>query len=109
MRVHEIGRFHGYRGPEQERVHCIRIFYGRIGPDRDHDRNLGTESRPTGAPEASWRGEGRLLTGLRQGDLAHRYLRGILAWQRETSDWSSARRPRPQVPQWHPSVAKGDF
>ena len=33
MRVHEIGRFHGYRGPERVRVHRIRLFYGRQGSD----------------------------------------------------------------------------
>ena len=42
---------------------------------------IGTESRPTDDPEASSRGEGRLLTGLRHGDLAHRCFRGIPAWQ----------------------------
>ena len=36
--------------------------------------------------EASRRGERGLLTGLRHGDLAHRYLRGILAWQRGLLD-----------------------
>ena len=66
----------------------------------------------------------------RHGNLVHRYIRGILAWRRGSSDQSSAqrhslqvlqchprvakgastgtlaRRPLPQVPQWHPRVAK---
>ena len=46
---------------------------------------------------------------LRHGDPTHRYLRGISAWQRGTSDRSSARPPCPQMPQWHPRVAKGVF
>ena len=50
-----------------------------------------------------------LLTGLRHGNLAHKYFRGILAWRRGASDRSSARRPCPQVLQWHPRVAKRVF
>ena len=49
------------------------------------------------------------LSGLRHGDPAHRCLGGILAWRRGSSDRSSARGPRLQVPQWHPRVAKGVF
>ena len=48
-----------------------------------------------------------LLDGLRHGDHAHRYLSGISAWRRGSSDRSSARGPCPQVPQCHPRVAKG--
>ena len=33
----------------------------------------------------------------------------VIAWRRETSDWSSAGRPCPQVPQGHPRVAKREF
>ena len=50
-----------------------------------------------------------LLTELRHGDIAHRCLSGIPAWRRGSSDRASARRPRPQMPQWHPRVAKGVF
>ena len=48
-----------------------------------------------------------LLTGLWHGDPAYRCLSGILAWRRGSSGRSSARHPYPQVPQWHPRVAKG--
>ena len=47
-----------------------------------------------------------LLDGLWHGDHAHRYSRGIPAWQRGTSDRPLARRPCPQVLQGHPRVAK---
>ena len=50
-----------------------------------------------------------LLTGLWHGDPAYRCLSGILAWRRGSSGRSSARHPYPQVPQWHPRVAKGGF
>ena len=53
------------------------------------------------------RGEGSLLTGLRHGSPAHRYLSAIPAWRRGSSDRSSARQPCPQVLQSHPRVAKG--
>ena len=49
-------------------------------------RSIGTATHPTGTSVASPRGEGGLLTGLRHGDLAHRYLRGILAWRRRLLD-----------------------
>ena len=55
------------------------------------------------------RGEGGLLTGLRHGSPAHRYLSAIHAWRRGASDRSSARQPCPQVLQSHPRVAKGVF
>ena len=42
---------------------------------------FGTTTLPTGTSVASSRGEGRILTGLRHGDLAHRCFRGILAWR----------------------------
>ena len=48
-----------------------------------------------------------LLSGLRHGHLAHRYLSGIPAWRRGSSKRPLARTPCPQVPQWHPRVAKG--
>ena len=48
-----------------------------------------------------------LLTGLRHGSPAHRYSSGIPAWRRGSSGWSSARQPCPQVLQSHPRVAKG--
>ena len=48
-----------------------------------------------------------LQDGLWHGDHAHRYSRGIPAWQRGTSDRPLARRPCPQVLQGHPRVAKG--
>ena len=51
----------------------------------------------------------RTSTGLRHGDLTHRYSRAIPAWQRGSSDRSLARRPRLQVPQGHPRVAKSVF
>ena len=44
---------------------------------------------------------------LRHGHLAYRYLSGIPAWRRGSSNRPSARTPCPQVPQWHPHVAKG--
>ena len=50
-----------------------------------------------------------LLTVLRHGDIAHRCLSGIPAWRRGSSDRASARRTRPQMPRWHPRVAKGVF
>ena len=55
---------------------------------------------------ASQRGEESLLTGLRHGDPAYRYLSGILAWLRGSSDRSLARGPLPQAPRWHPRVAR---
>ena len=92
---------------------------------------LGTATLPTGAPEPTRRGEGGLLTGLRHGHHAHRYLSGIPAWQSllldglwhghhahkyyraipawrgwGASDRSLARRPCPQVLQSQPCVAK---
>ena len=42
---------------------------------------FGTATLPTGAPGASRRGEEGLLDGLWHGDLAHKYLRAILAWR----------------------------
>ena len=55
---------------------------------------------------ASPRGEGGLLTGLRHGDLAHRYFRGILAWRDHhqshvapARDIHRASSPCPQTPQ----------
>ena len=41
---------------------------------------------PTGAPEASRRGEGGLLTYLRNDHHAHKYLRGIPVWRRGLQD-----------------------
>ena len=55
----------------------------------------------------SWRRG--LLDGLRHDAPFHNHLSAIPAWRRGTSDRSSARRPTPQVPQWHPRVAKGVF
>ena len=77
------------------------------GPFPMHQSVFGTESRPTGAPGASRRGEGVLLAGLRHGDLAHRCSRGITAWRRGASGRSLARLPLPQALQRHPRVAKG--
>ncbi|MDD7622937.1 MAG: hypothetical protein PUJ44_00610, partial [Bacteroidales bacterium] len=45
-------------------------------------RLFGTATLPTGTSGASSRGERELLTGLRHGTPAHRYLRGIPAWRR---------------------------
>ena len=56
---------------------------------------FGTAPLPTEVSGASRRGEGGLLAGLRHGTPAHRYLRGIPAWRRGSSDRASARRPRP--------------
>ncbi|MCI6525922.1 MAG: hypothetical protein SPF15_02755 [Candidatus Cryptobacteroides sp.] len=42
-------------------------------------RVFGTATMTTGTPEPSPRGEGDLLTGLRHGDPAHKYLRAIPA------------------------------
>ena len=47
-----------------------------------------------------------LLSALRHGDPAYRQLSGIPTWRRGSSIGSSARPPCPQVPQWHPRVAK---
>ena len=66
--------------------HRIGLFYGRRGQERVCGRSIGTGTLPTSAPGASPRGEGGLLTGLRHGDLAHRYFRGILAWRRRLLD-----------------------
>ena len=44
--------------------------------------------------------------GLRHGEFACRCLSGIQARRRGSSGRSSARGPCPQVPQWHPRVAK---
>ena len=49
--------------------------------ERDFWTVFGTATPPIGAPEASSHGEGGHLTGLRHGDLAHKYLRAILAWR----------------------------
>ena len=86
---------------------------------------------PTGASEASSRGEEGLLAGLRHGHPAHRYFcgipawrrrlltglwhgdpthrcsRGIPAWRRGSSGRPLARGVGPQVLQRHPRVAKG--
>ena len=43
---------------------------------------FGTAPLPTGTSGASRRGEGGLLTGLRHGSPAHKYLSGIPAWRR---------------------------
>ena len=67
---------------------------------------FGTAPLPTSTSVASSRGKGGLLSGLRHGDLTHKYLRAIPAWRRGSSDQSSARDPCPQVPQSHPRVAK---
>ena len=72
---------------------------------------------PTSTPVASSRGEASfnrsrtglfpmILPTLRHGDHAHKHLKGIPAWRRGSSDRSSARLSCPQVPQWHPRVAK---
>ena len=45
---------------------------------------FGTATMPTGIPEASRRGEGGLLTGLRHGSPAHRYSSAISAWRSDT-------------------------
>ena len=42
---------------------------------------FGTATLPTGTSVASPCGEGDLLTGLRHGDPAYKYLSGIPAWQ----------------------------
>ena len=47
--------------------------------ERDFWTVFGTATPPIGAPEASRRGKGGLLTGLRHGDLAHRCSRAIPA------------------------------
>ena len=47
-----------------------------------------------------------LLTVLRHGTPAHRHFRDILAWRRRSSDRSSARHHRPEVPQGYARVAK---
>ena len=94
---------------------------------------FGTATQPTSPSVASSRGEGGLLTalrhghpahkplsdipawrrgllaGLRHGHPAHRYLSGIPTCRRGSCGRSSARPPRPQVPQWHPHVAKRVF
>ena len=49
----------------------------------------------------------RLVTFTEHAHRAYMPLSGILAWRRGSSDRSSARRPYPQVPRWHPRVAKG--
>ena len=49
----------------------------------------------------------RLVTFTEHAHRAYRPLGGILAWRRGSSDRSSARRPLPQAPQWHPRVASG--
>ena len=48
-----------------------------------------------------------LLDGLWHGHHAHSYLRGIPAWRRTNTDRPLARRPCPQMLQWHHGVAKG--
>ena len=53
--------------------------------------------------------QSRHLSSLRHGHLTHRYSRAIPAWRRGSSDRSLARRPRLQVPQGHPRVAKMVF
>ena len=45
-------------------------------------RHFGTATPPTGTSVASSRGEEELPTGLRHGDHAHRYSRGIPSWRR---------------------------
>ena len=45
-------------------------------------RVFGTATLPTGTSVASSRGEEELPTGLRHGDHAHRYSRGIPSWRR---------------------------
>ena len=42
---------------------------------------FGTATLPTSTSVPTQRGEGGLQTGLRHGDLAHRYSRGIQAWR----------------------------
>ena len=66
-----------------------------------------TAPLPTDVSVESSRGKGGLLTGLRHGDLTHKYFRAIPACRRGSSDRSSARQPCPQMSQWHPCVAKG--
>ena len=80
---------------------------------------FGTATLPTGTsgdphvpnnPAISLKpASNRTSTGLRHGDLTHRYSRAIPAWRRGSSDRSLARRPRLQVPQGHPRVAKSVF
>ena len=66
-------RAHGKRaGPSGYKLSRAKAFFWTV---------FGTATPPTGAPEASRRGKGGLLTGLRHGDLAHKYLRAILAWR----------------------------
>ena len=48
--------------------------------------------------------ERRVLPRTREAGGAHRIQ--VIAWRRGTSDRPLARIPCPQVPQWHPSVAK---
>ena len=49
----------------------------------------------------------RLVTFTEQAHRAYMPLSGIPAWQRGFSDRSLAQPPCPQVPQWHPRVARG--
>ena len=48
----------------------------------------------------------RLVTFTEQAHPSYRHLGGIPTWRRGSSDRSSARRPLPQAPRWHPRVAK---
>ena len=59
---------------------------------------LRPDLRPYSWPLRSGSGS---RSALRHGDLACRCLSGIPAWQRGSSGRSSARRPYPQVDQWH--------
>ena len=83
------------------------INFAKIRGFKVTDYIFGTGTMPPGTSVPSPRGEGGLLAGLRHGSPAHRYLSAIPAWRRGSSDRSSARRPCPQVLQWHPRVAKG--
>ena len=81
---------------------AVDIWSGLPAPARDIHR--ARSPRLHALSVASSRGEEGLLTGLWHGDPAYKYLRGILAWRRGSSDRSSARPSCPQVPQWHPHV-----
>ena len=91
-------RAHGKRDPSDTSYRVAK---------RDFWTVFGTAPLPTGTLVPSRRGEGGILTDLRHGSHAHRYLSAIPAWRRGSSDRSSARQPCPQVLQSHPRVAKG--
>ena len=73
--------------------HQLKHFWGRVACRREGNRYrwrvmvefaTGFDTAPpaTGGSEAGSRGEEGLLSALRHGHLAHRYLSGIPAWRR---------------------------